>query len=252
MSLITETSLRAELRNKKTDKYSVKSGTKITPSARQFLKERNIELVFEDECAQCSDKGQNVQKSDAANEQSSKYVLWGTDCGISEKPEYMTQLYGNRLVYKDHPRIMLRGMLDSLQAQLLELQLKASAGKAEKLVEELEEVLQYIRNILKCEVLEEEFPKINLLGLNEDELREWSHNPMKHFNMKHVLPNYNMGELVLGLNALRSSSREVELGAIKAFKTEDGVVRTDLLKALNRLSSCLYIMMLKCINGVYK
>ncbi|MPN32240.1 hypothetical protein SDC9_179716 [bioreactor metagenome] len=164
----------------------------------------------------------------------------------------MTQLYGNRLVYKDHPRIMLRGMLDSLQAQLLELQLKASAGKAEKLVEELEEVLQYIRNILKCEVLEEEFPKINLLGLNEDELREWSHNPMKHFNMKHVLPNYNMGELVLGLNALRSSSREVELGAIKAFKTEDGVVRTDLLKALNRLSSCLYIMMLKCINGVYK
>ncbi len=251
MSLITETSLRTELRNKKIDQYTIKKTTKITPSALQYLKDRKIELIVEDEGTACKEKQEHVQESDALKA-SAKYVLLGTGCGIHEKPEYMTQLYGNKLVYKDHPRIAFRGMVDSLQSQLLELQLKVSKTKSETLLQELSEILQYIRNILRCEVLEEDFTQTNLIGLNESELREWSHNPMKHFNMKHVLPSYDMGEITLGLNSLRSSIRQVELRAIKAFKTEEGIAREDILKALNRLSSCLYIMMLKNINGLYK
>lgn len=251
MSLITETSLRAELRNKKIDQYTISKTTKMTPSAIQFLKDRKIELVIEDENVTCKGKPDPIKTSDDLKA-SAKYVLLGTECIINEKPEYMTQLHGNKLVYKDHPRIALRGMIDSLQSQLLELQFKVSKAKIETLLNDLSEVLQYIRNILRCEVLEEDFTQSNLIGLNENELREWSHNPMKHFNMKHVLPSYEMGEITIGLNSLRSSTRQVELSAIKAFKNEEGIAREDLLRALNRLSSCFYIMMLKNINGLYK
>ena len=250
MGLITETSLRAEIRNKSIDKYVVKPDTKITPSARQYLKDRKIELVIEELNVE-NDGGQN-EKCKVEERPSAKYVFAGTGCYMNEKPEYMTQLYGKKLVYKDHPRIMFRGKIDSLQSQILLLQVEAAGNKLDKLLEELDEVLQYVRNILKCEVLEEEFPSNSLIGLNSEELREESHNPVKYFNMKHILPHYNMGKVALELNSLRSSIREVEIFAVRAFKKEDGMEREDLIKALNRLSSCAYIMMLKVINGAYK
>ena len=44
---------------------------------------------------------------------------------LAQKPEYMTHLRGNLLVFKDHPRIALRGKIDSLEAAIILLQLKA-------------------------------------------------------------------------------------------------------------------------------
>ena len=40
MSVLTETTLRAELRNKIISRYYVDPDVKITPSARQYLKEK--------------------------------------------------------------------------------------------------------------------------------------------------------------------------------------------------------------------
>jgi ethanolamine utilization cobalamin adenosyltransferase len=249
MGLITETALRAELRNKCVDKYTVKPGTKITPSARQYLKDRKIELVIEGDNAEAATEQNNCEKGGKAP---GRYVFADAGCYLNEKPEYMTQLYGNRLVYKNHPRIALRGAIDSLQSRILLLQTEAAGSKMDKLLQELDEVLQYVRNIMRCEVLEEEFPAVELLGLKEEELRERSHNPSRYFNMKHVLPDYRMGKLALELNALRSGIREVEVCAVAAFRKEDGMDREDLIKALNRLSSCAYIMLLKLLNGAYK
>ena len=48
---------------------------------------------------------------------------------MEEKPEEMTHLRGNRLVPKTHPRIRFRGQLDSLMAQVLELQCRAAADR---------------------------------------------------------------------------------------------------------------------------
>lgn len=250
MGLITETSLRAEIRNKSIDKYVAKPGTKITPSAMQYLKDRRIELVYEEPMTETGRELPEECKSQ--DKAAAKYVLSGTECYISEKPEYMTQLYGKKLVYKDHPRIVFRGALDSLQSQILELQLEAAGSKLDKLQEQLDEILQYVRNILRCEVLEEDFHSSGLLGLSSGDLREQSHNPVKYFGMKHILPHYSMGKVALMLNSLRSSIRETEILAVRAFRKEDGMEREDLIKALNRLSSCVYIMMLKSINGAYK
>lgn len=249
MALLTETSLRLELKNKSPDKYIVSSDTKITPSARQFLKDRNIELVIEEKKDK-EDKTQGACKREDVPE--AKYTLYGTGGYFDKKPEYMTHLYGNKLVMKSHPRIELRGKLDSLESRILELQVLAKEHKMECLVKDLEEVLGFVKRILRAEVLEEELPSVRLLSLNEEELRERSHNPRKYFNTGHLTPDCSMGEIVIGLNSLRSSVREVEVNAVKAFKTEEGVAREDILRALNRLSSCFYIMMLKSVSGGYK
>jgi len=47
-------------------------------------------------------------------------------------------------------------------------------------------------------------------------------------------------------------SRECEVAAVDAFYKEGKTERVDMLKALNRLSSILYLMMLKANNGDYK
>lgn len=250
MGLITEASLRAEIKNKSIDKYFIKPGTKITPSARQFLRDRKIELMIEEQNTETTAMGGRTGKNE--EKPPTGYIFADTFCYVDKKPEYMTQLYGKKLVYKNHPRIVFRGVIDSLQSRILLLQAEAAENKQDKLIKELEEVLLFVRNIMRCEVLEEELPAIRLLGMKDEELREMSHNPVKHFNMKHILPNYSMGRIALGLNALRSSVREAEITAVKAFRKEDAMEREDLITALNRLSSCVYIMMLKYINGAYR
>ncbi|SHI97637.1 cobalamin adenosyltransferase [Lutispora thermophila] len=253
MSVLTEASLRAELKNKKISQYIVGPDIKVTPSARQYLKERDIELIIKDK----DEKTEEVPKKDEIKVDEREclkpkyYAAYGGGY-FADKPEYMTQLYGNKLVFKDHPHIVLRGKLDSLQSKIMEVQLAASKHKSMALVKDLDEVLILCRNIMRAEVLNEPLEDIKVLELGEKELREMSHNPQKYFNTKHMLPSWEMGELAVLLNSIRSTIRETEIAAIKAFKTEDGVNRIDIIKALNRLSSCLYIMLLRQLTGYYK
>lgn len=233
MKVLTETGLRSELKSNFPKTYLINSDMIVTPSARQYLKEKNIELILDE-----SKDGQKEAFEKGAFE---------------NKPEYMTQLYGNLLVKKDHPRIELRGKLDSLQAQILEMQVYLSNNNEKKMLVDLSEVLTFVRNILRGEVLGEPFKEIEILGLNESQLREMSHAPQRFFNIKHILPDYSMGPVLIKLNTLRSLAREVEIAAVKAFGTATGEIeRIDLIQALNRLSSCLYIMMCRWQSGHYK
>lgn len=250
MSVLTESALRSQLKHQKTDRYVVSPDILITPSARQYLKDKNIELVVE--AASKEGIQEHQQRQEAEKGFQPKYICGTTGGYFEKKPEYMTQLYGNKLVYKDHPRIILRGRLDSLQSKTLELQCLAHKSKVDQLRKDLEEVLQLLRNILRAEVLEEALPTVSLFGYQEDMLREISHHPQKFFDFGHIVPRYDMGELVIGLNSLRSAVREVELAAIQAFKKEETVERQDILQALNRLSSGVYILMCRCVGGFYK
>lgn len=58
--------------------------------------------------------------------------------------------------------------------------------------------------------------------------------------------------LVLRLNELRSMSRELELSGVEALLNFSNQVNySGILKALNRLSSAIYVMMLKGESGEY-
>ncbi|WP_432663245.1 cobalamin adenosyltransferase [Wukongibacter baidiensis] len=259
MKVLTEATLRSELKNKSPKKYIVNTKVLVTPSARQFLRDKNIELVIEekkvkeDEKKDCSQNGNKYKELETSNEKiAPKYTSYYLGGALENKPEHMTQIHGNKLVFKDDPRMIFRGKLDSLQSKIMELQLLTDSKKITSLVEELDKALIYTREILKAEVLEEELNLGTLIGLREDQLREMSHHPKKHFGIDHILPNYQMGEILIGLNSLRSSVREVELTAIKAFRRDFEISRIDIIKALNRLSSCIYIMMCKYKAGLYK
>lgn len=252
MNVLTEDVVRAQFKNKNLKNFKIYNVYKdeiLTPSAKSFLIENNVEINYI--------KG---MKSDAIgieddtfvnNKEDLKYeTIFGIKTDV--KPEYMTHLYGNVLVFKDNKRIVFRGRLDSLESKILEVQIICDKNKNSKLVEDLQEILKFVRNILKCEVLNEPVPQIVLQGLTEEKLREMSHYPQKYFGLGHEAPEYSMGEIVVALNSLRSCIRETELYAYKAFKDEYGKVeREDIIKSLNRLSSLLWIMIYKFRTGKY-
>ena len=128
---------------------------------------------------------------------------------FAEKPEHMTHLRGNILVPKTHPRIAFRGGIDTLEAELL-LCAQAADGP---LRQTLCAMLDFVRSLIRADVLDE--PPI-----------------------------------LLRLNRLRTAVRQTELLACHAFSAPDGTLaRPDLVKALNRLSSLCWILMIRVKRG---
>lgn len=275
MAVITESELRKAFRNrnpKDAAVYEAAAGTILTPSAKSFLTDHQIELRYvtaaetdkdtknesvpEIAQAQASQKEvklqvtSNLDVEPTAGGKKRFRTLYG---GFLEtKPEHMTHLYGNMLVFKDHPRILFRGKLDSLETKILEAQISCSKLKMSKLVSDLEEILQFVRRLVRCEVLSESIEEFYLLGLDPKELREQSHFPKKYFGLEHFQPSYDMGEAVVVINALRTLTRETELLAYQAFKKEHGdVEREDIIRSLNRLSSLFWIIMFRIRVGEY-
>jgi ethanolamine utilization cobalamin adenosyltransferase len=235
LKLITETILREELKNNESSGfYCINKDDIITPAAKQYLADNKIKLVKDNE---------SIQQG--------KYINYRTRDVLVKKPEQMTHIYGNELVYKDHPRIVFRGKLDSFQSVVLKMQVIAESKKIHSLVKDLNEVLLFTREILKSEVLNNDLSEINLLGYDYDKIREISHNPQKYFNCEHMLLDYKMGEVLIELNNLRTTARELELTAVRAFRDKNESNRIDILKALNRLNSCIYIMMLRFNTSYY-
>ena len=150
------------------------------------------------------------------------------------KPEHMTHLNAQVLVRKDHPRIRFRGTMDTLQAQLLLCGAKT------------EEILALARRLIRCDVLDEPVGEFALYGLTQAQQRHHSHFPQEHYGIAHFMPDYSDAEMILKLNLCRCFAREAELAAVEAFVDADGkVLRPDILQAINRMSSMLYILMLR-------
>ena len=161
---------------------------------------------------------------------------------LSQKPEHMTHLNAEFLVDKTHPRIAFRGVMDCLEAALL-----LAAAEAEGNIRtQLEEALAYARYLLGQEVLEEPIVCKALGGMDEKQLRQRSHRPQDFYGKPHFMPEPTDGKALLLVNSARCKAREAELAAAKAFQNRDGLPqRLDLLQALNRLSSFLYLIMIQ-------
>ena len=162
-----------------------------------------------------------------------------------------TQLYANQFTEKDNPVIIFRGKLDKVCAVILEAQYLAAAGGNKVFVDELQEILEFIRKIFQAEYTENPLGEIMLLGMSFDDIRQRSHFPEKFFGQKHLVMNYTMGELSIKLNLLRTLTREAELAAVTAFRdteTPSKCRRDDIVQAMNRLSSLFYVLMYKYLK----
>ena len=219
--------VRMNIRNRDGKRvFYLAKGDTLTPGARDWLTRERVRILDPKEVP----LGEYRMENGAV---------------LRQKPEQMTHLNGDILVYKTHPRIAFRGRVDTLEAELLMAQVKCPGFR-----EELGEILGLARMLIRCEVMGEPVPEGKLWGLSQEELRKRSHFPQKYYGQGHFMPEWTDGEQVLVLNRCRCTAREAELAAARAFTTEDGTCgREDILKAMNRMSSMLYILMIRAKAG---
>jgi len=168
------------------------------------------------------------------------------------KPEHMTHLDHKTMVCKDHPRIAFRGWIDRLEAEILLCRLTARERGFSQLCGELDEMLGFVRGLIRCDVLGEKVGEIVLSGYTAEQLREYSHHPDRYFGQGHFMPDGEEEPLLLHINRLRTLVRQGELAAYRAFRDYSGAVtRQDILLAMNRLSSLCWIWMIKLKAGRY-
>lgn len=160
----------------------------------------------------------------------------------------MTNLNSRELVSKTHPRIEFRGQLDLLQAEILQMQCRAAAAKKLRLVQDLDELLAFSRKILAAEVKDAPLEEMELFGMDEERIHYVSHHPREFFGIGHIPPRYQFGETCMDLNYLRTRIRSVELAAMRAFSRGNTVSRKDIIQALNRMSSAVYVLYCKYLS----
>ena len=215
--LYTLEAVKANIRNREGRRvFILAEKDRITPEARDYLTREKIPILPPSEA---------------------KPHRWKLLTGgyLEEKPEQMTHLNGDTLVEKTHPRIAFRGGLDSLEAELL-----LCALEIPRLQGELEEILELTRKILQAEVLEQPLETGKLLNLTEEELRRHSHFPQDYYGQPHFMPAVADGRSILHLNRLRCVVRQAERLAVAALPE-----RLDILRAMNRMSSAVYLLMLR-------
>lgn len=252
MEILTEADLRCGKIKSENKVIHLKKGTFITPLAKEYLKSNSLEVVFEDASATGGSFGKGVMSYTPIRKSGSRrFIDFETGEGYAEKPEHMTHLRENLLVSKDHPRILLRGKFDSLEALIMQTQVTVTNAGYRQIAEELDEIMNFVQILLACEVKDEPVPEIKLLGMNSQRLRYVSHHLTEEFGIEHSVPHYSMGEVCVMLNSVRTFIRETELIAVTAFTQDGKVTRPDIVEALNRLSSCVYIMFCKKVAGQY-
>ena len=216
--LYTREAVQANIRNREGKRvFYLGPGDRLTPGARDFLTQQNIQILS------------------AAEAKPQEYRLLGGGF-IREKPEHMTHLNGDVLVLKTHPRIVFRGAMDTLQAEIILCQLMVPV-----LTDRMQELLELARELIACDVLDKPLHWERLLGLTEQQLRERSHRPQDFYGQPHFMPAASDGAPVVWLNRCRCAVRRAELAACQAFGTDRG----DIVKALNRMSSSIYLLMIE-------
>lgn len=251
MDILTEADLRSGKVVSKSGKITVKKDTFVTPLAKEFIRDNHIELIYQNDNKSGGSFGKGVMSyTPIPKSGDHRYVDYVTGEGYEEKPENMTHLYSNVLVVKNHPRILLRGKFDSLEALIMQTQITAVDEGYENIAKELDEVMDFVQMLLACEVKNEKVPDIKIFGMNSQRLRYVSHHLTEEFGIQHSVPHYSMGKVCAALNTLRTFIRETELYAVSAFENESDN-RNDIVEALNRLSSCVYIMFCKKVAGQY-
>lgn len=223
MALYTAEAVRANVRNKEGRRvFYLSKEDRLTPGAKDYLRDNHIEII----------PAENAFSGSYRTERGAVFT---------QKPEDMTHLNGEILVPKTHPRIAFRGQMDTLEGELL-LAMKAAAEQPE-IYRDLEQCLELVRKILACDVLEEPLGDIHLGGLTEQELRDRSHHPQRYYDQPHFMPDGKDSWSLLLVNKARTTARQGELALCHGFKDEVGqCTREDLLKAMNRLSSFLWIL----------
>ena len=221
--LYNQENVRDNVRNREGKRvFYLAKGDQLTSGARDFLSRERIEIL----------------PAELARAESYRLL---NGASLEEKPEHMTHLDAQILDPKNHPRILFRGKMDTLEAELILCQLAA-----ERLAAPVGEILALARRLIRCDVLNEPVPEGKLCGLTGDEQRRRSHFPQDYYGQPHFMPGVGDVDVIARLNRARCAAREAELAGVTAFCDREGnPTRPDILRSLNRMSSMLYLLMIQ-------
>lgn len=151
-----------------------------------------------------------------------------------------THLDADTQVHKSHPRIELRGRLDTLigVAVVVQTQFDPKNRLPETLRTGLADLKNWLWQMLCSEVSGQPLPALTVCGMPPAMLQAVCLDPMAHIGQPHVVPDAGLGPNVALLNWFRAQVRELEVLLAKTGE------RDDLLEAANRLSTAASVLML--------
>lgn len=255
--IVTEEGLREQLRHPRQGaSVSVPAGATLSPAARDFVAQWRLDIqetnpTDRPQPAHGAHTGTSWNRPSAFTfDPETRPVC--TSCGseVSDKPEGMTQLNACHLAPKTHPRIRLRGRLDSLQALTLVIAAKARDVGDRQTAARLDTLAAYLRELLAAEYQEREAAPLELDGLDAAAIRRATHDPRSTLGVDHLAPESTDPGTLLECNWLRTQVREVELVAVETFPDPHDPYGYSLVHALNRLSSAVYYVALAQAAGV--
>ncbi len=259
MPIVTEAQLRDQIRQpQKGMSVRLPADARLSPSAQDFLKAWNMEVIIEGAPEAVPQGGEAAPKPEWDKPGEFPVVLSGelprcTTCGmpVKPKPEHMTQLDSRHFAPKTHPRIRFRGKMDTLHGLFLLVVAQARKAEQPKLADLLATLAAYCREISSAEYNQRAVAPLQLDGKSDDELRKITHTPKESLGIDHLVPGPQDSELLLWLNYVRTQVREAEIAALEAFTPYEGgqPQEPELARAVNRLSNAVYYLELALTAG---
>ena len=238
MIFLTEEDVRQRCELGQGGEFCLQAGERLTPAATELLRSRNCRVILPGQCTPRENENPlhpQAQRAAAAPA--------ATAAPAAEQASFPdgTYLDANTVVSKSHPRIFLRGKLDTLISSTVLVQTGFDGNNKLPAVlrNGLSDINVWLWQILQAEVSGEAVPAQSLCGMNAEAIRLVSHDPMKYLGQGHIVPDVALGPNVALLNWLRAQAREVEVAYVQV-----GMEREDILASLNRLSSAIYVLML--------
>lgn len=255
-TFITETWLRERHSLSEGTELRLPADARLTPAARALIEARRLTVKYRDEQGRLyreSEDGEAaaLEPVHGLTGSSEKLVACCQLCRqpAEHKPEGMTHLNAHELVAKNDPRLRLRSQLDAAIA--LAVWLQVELREPGELALWLGDIRSVLGQVMRADVLGEPLAGFAIGGLADDALHRLSHAPLKYLGHDHLVPELAHGRTCVLLNLLRAKVREVEVCAAEVFMGAGyQLQRKDLLHALNRLSSALYVaMLLSVLSG---
>ena len=249
--VITESELREMWRDGKNELPSFPQGTTFTPSARDFLRAHHLTPQFSpppEPGGRPALPGPPGPPDRPAWDKPGAFpvVLSGpipvcSECGqpLPHKPEHMTQLDAGHFAPKTHPRIKLRGQIDTQHALVMLVAAQARERNLPELAAHLDTLAAYCREIQSAEYHNRPVAPLALNGKSAEEIHAISHHPDRYLGKEHLVPGPRDGVMLHWLNYLRATSCQLEILALEVYPPP---AREDLSQAMNRFSSAVYYL----------
>ena len=251
---ITEAWLRANHTLSEGAEIHLPADSRLTPSARELLealgKLRQNALGIPKLCevfnrAACAQQQPQPVHGLTSSDEHPQACCELCRQPVAKKPDTLTHLSAEKMVAKSDPRLAFRAVLDSTIALAVWLQIEL----AEPWQPWLADIRSRLGNIMRADALGEPLGCQAIVGLSDEDLHRLSHQPLRYLDHDHLVPEASHGRDAALLNLLRTKVRETETVAAQVFITRSfEVLRPDILQALNRLSSTVYVMMILSVT----